>query len=730
MAAAAIVLMTVIAYLPVSENGEIWDDNYYVTANENLSDGAGLLRMWTEPGVVPQYYPLTYTSFWIEHQFWKLDLRHYHWHNVILHALNAVLWMVLLRQLGLSAVTCWLAAAIFALHPVHVESAAWISERKNVQSTLFYLLATLAYLRFGERGCWRWYAASLALFACALLSKTVTASLPAAMLLVIYWRRGRLRWSDASYLAPFFLLGIAMGMVTIYMEKHHINARGPDWDYSFLERCLIAGRALLFYPAKLLWPAKLTFIYPQWKIDVTNWRQYFYPLMALGVIVLLWLRRERIGRGPLVAVLFFAGTLFPALGFIDVFPMRYSFVADHFQYLASMGLIAMAAAMLARRRWGVAILLAALPLLGVLTYRQTHMYKDMETLWTETIERNPTAWMAHNNLGVALSKRGDDDGAVASFRQSIALKRDHVVAICNLGESLAALHRDDEAIVAYRHALQINPNYGPAHAEFGHVLLERNELTQAAHHLQEALRRNRNDGQSWHNLGVVRLRQGDQDKGVEYLNRAVKLDPDNAKSFQALAKAHLQRNTPASAEKALRRAVELDPGYAMAHHDLGYVLAMQRRLPQATASFRTAVRLAPDSARFHHSLGVSLEQGGRADQAIAALERSVALDPNYAPALRALAWMLATHWDEQLHDGNRAVTIATKANKATGGGDIRSLDVLAAALAEVGRFKEAAQTAEAALTRAKTKGSRPQIESIQRRLEYYRSDRPYRTPEP
>ncbi|HOW90395.1 MAG TPA: hypothetical protein PL037_08930, partial [Elusimicrobiales bacterium] len=369
LAAALLILMTVLAYLPaIRHGGFIWDDEDNVTGNSLLRSASGLRDIWTKVGEneggTIQYYPLTYTSFWLEHRLWCLWPSGYHLNNVLLHGLNAVLlWIILLR---LRVPGALLAAAVFALHPVNVESVAWITERKNVLSGLFYFLSLLSFIRFfgladspeekpssrlaGGRSS---YYLGLALFACALASKTATVTLPAAILLLIWWRTGRLGWKNVSLTAPLFLLAFLSGLVTLYVEKYPGGAMGGEWDLSAVEHILLAGRIVWFYAGKLLWPQPLMLIYPRWEISQAAWAQYLFPLSLAAVTALLWLVRKRTGRGPLAAVSFFIVTLAPLLGFVDVQYMRLSYVADHFQYLAGLGPIVLssAAAVLAWRKF-------------------------------------------------------------------------------------------------------------------------------------------------------------------------------------------------------------------------------------------------------------------------------------------------------------------------------------------------------------------------------------------
>lgn len=331
-----------IAYQPVLRGGFIWDDDDYVTNNWTLHDFNGLKHIWFDTQATPQYYPLVHTTFWLEYHAWKLNPVGYHVVNVLLHALGSILLWRVLKRLELPG--AWLAAAVFALHPVNVESVAWITERKNVLSAVFFFAAAWAYLRFageseGKKRRWSWWLAALCLFVCALLSKTVACSLPAVLLLVRWWKKKRLQAGDVLPMVPFFIAGLWLGLQTARLEEHHVGASGAEWSFSLGERCLIAGRALWFYAGKLVWPVKLTFVYPRWQMDAGIWWQWLFPAAALAIVATLWFARKRIGRGPLVAVLVFAGALFPALGFVNVYPMRFSFVADHFQYLASIGII-------------------------------------------------------------------------------------------------------------------------------------------------------------------------------------------------------------------------------------------------------------------------------------------------------------------------------------------------------------------------------------------------------
>ena len=546
--ALALLLVTFLAYLPAIEGEFIWDDDDYVRDNHTLRSLEGLGRIWFELGATRQYYPAVHTSFWLEYQLWGLNPTGYHIVNILLHTLVAALLWLVLRKLAVQG--SWVAAAIFALHPVHVESVAWITERKNVLSGVFYLGAAWTYLHWSLADYRKrhLYTLSLLLFVAALLAKTVTCTLPAALLLVLWWQRGGLAAADWRRQVPFFVLGIGFGLLTLWMEKTSVGAWGKEWELSLIERFLVAGRALWFYAEKLVWPLPLSFVYPRWQLDSGAWEQYLFPLAALLVAAGLWRGRHWWGRGPLTGVLFFAGTLFPALGFFAVYPMRYSFVADHFQYLASIGLIVLATAAAVRlgRAWnrlGKGLLVVLLVVLSSFTWRQAAVYLDLETLWRDTIRKNPAAWLAHNNLGNVLKQKGQLEAALDHFRQAAKLKPDAARIQVNIGDVLAALKRGDAALPHYHKALELNPRYLK-----GYV-----------------------------NLGNLFYGQGHLDKALHYY----------------------------------RRAVEINPHFAEAHNNLGSALVQKRQLPQALAHYRKAVEINPQFASAHKNLGLTLKAAGK-----------------------------------------------------------------------------------------------------------------------
>ena len=552
-----LVALTIAAYLPAIGGGFVWDDDSYVTQNATLRSLAGLRAIWFQPGAVQQYYPMTFSTLWLEHQVFDGRALGYHLDNVLLHAASTVvLWRILV---ALAFPGAWIVAAVFALHPLHVESVAWIVERKNVLSGLLYLLAAYAYLGFvgllwtpapagvagaGDR---RWYAASLVLFVAALLSKTVVCSLPAALLLVLWWRRGRVGGRDLLDLLPFFAVGLLLAAVTVFVEREHVGAAGSGWTLSLSQRVLVAGRALWFYAMKLLLPYPLVFIYPRWNVDASAWWQSLFPTAAVAVVAILFAARDRIGRGPLCGVVLFAGTLLPTLGFFDVYQFRFSYVADHFCYLASIGLIAVVVGAMAQiprltERVGQIAAAAVLAVLAALVWQRGAAYASAEALWLDTLARNPLAWIARNNLGAAYLERGRLAEAAEQFEAALRIKPDLDDAQNNLGTVALMQGRRDEAREHFLEAVRINPDFAAALINLATALLGEGRVDEAIGRYRKALASRTLDVRVQQslpavhaNLGMALESKGDVAGAMAEYREALRLDPGLAPARQRLA---------------------------------------------------------------------------------------------------------------------------------------------------------------------------------------------------
>ncbi len=689
--------LTALAYIPAWSGAKIWDDDRHITRPE-LSTLHGLEQIWVNPSATQQYYPVVHTVFWVEHQIWGDAVFPYHFVNILLHGLSTLILLKILRRLNVPG--AWLGAALFALHPVQVESVAWISELKNTLSGAFCLASALVYLRFDETRERRSYVTSLAFFFLGLLSKTAIAPLPVVLAVVLWWKRGRVDSKrDIAPLLPLVGLGAGAGLLTAWLEQHYVGAQGTAFSFSFIERCLIAGRDFWFYLFKLLWPAKLTFIYPRWEISGADWWQYLFPLALILLLAVLWLLRKK-SRAPLTATLVFLGLLFPALGFINVYPFIYSFVADHFQYLACIGPLALIGA-------GITIAVDSFaprpaifrPLvysvllltLATLTWRQSRQYANVETIWRTTIARNPTSWMAESNLGLLLSERGDLDESIAHFEKVLQLRPTEPGGYSNLANALLRKGLIDEAMEQFQTAVLIAPD----------------------------------DADAQTNLGGALLEQGRFDDAIKYFSKALEKHPDHALAHNNLGKALLQKGDIDGAIREYQKTLDLQFDHADSHYNIGQALRRKGQVDAAIAEYRKALELRPDHANAHNNLANALRQKGQIKEAVQHYEEALKSQPGSILVQNNLAWLLATSADPTVRNGARAVELAERAARLTGGDDPVILHTLAAAYAENGQFSQAIAAAQEALKFADERGVTPLVESLRNKIILYQAGSAY-----
>lgn len=598
LAGLLLVVLVVFAYYPALRGSFIWDDDGHVTKPE-LRSAVGLYRIWFEIGTTQQYYPLLHSAFWIEHKLWSDNPFGYHLANALQHAVAA--WLVYLILVRLRIPGALFAAAIFAVHPIEVESVAWISEQKNTLSAIFYLAAMRVYLDFDESRRSSYYVAALTLFALGLLTKTVTATLPAALLVIFWWQRGTLSWRrDVLPLLPMFLLGAIAGLFTAWVERNLIGASGESFSLSFVERGLIAGRAIWFYIAKILWPAHLVFIYPRWSPSPAVWWQWLFPLAAIAATAILWAIRRR-SRAPLAGWLFFIGTLFPVLGFLNVFPFIYSFVADHFQYLAGLGVIVPTASALIcavsrapnNNRWaGQAGCILLVLVLTALSSRQSSMYGNLSTLYRTTIDSNPNCWLAYNNLGAFLAAQGREDEAEPLLQEAVRLRPNYAEALSNLGSHLEKTGRAEAAIGLYQRALDLRPDMSSAELNWGNALVELNRPLEAIAHFEAASRINPKVAMPHFNLANTLRDLGQVPRAIEEYNVANQLQPDFPEAHLNLGLVFAQSRRLPEAVDEFQKALTIDPRYLPAWGNLMQAYADLNRPPDAIATAKQAISAA------------------------------------------------------------------------------------------------------------------------------------------
>lgn len=606
-----------LVYGPALHGTFLWDDDGHITKPALRSLG-GLARIWFELGATQQYYPVLHSAFWVEHFLFGTKPTGYHVVNVLQHALAACLFAALLRRLKVSG--AWLAAFLFLLHPVCVESVAWISEQKNTLSTVFYLLAALAYLRFHDSRGVGQYLLATGLFVLALGTKTVTGTLPAALLVIFWWQRGRLDLRrEIVPLAPWFALAAGAGVLTASVEHTLIGAAHNEFDLTLVEHALLASRVIWFYLGKLFFPVDLMFIYPRWTIDAAEAWQYLFLLGLLALGFAGWRWRHR--RGPIAAGLLFAGSLFPALGFVNVYPFVFSFVADHFQYLASLAIFALAGAglTLGLGRWArpprAIALLALLSALAVLTWRQSAIYSDVFTLYSATLAKNPGAWMAHNNLGNALVGAGRAREAIPHLEAAVKLRPQSAEAENNLGYARLALREVTAAIGHFERAQRLRPDYVYAYNNLGLALMNTGRPAEAEAQFQAALKLKPEYLEPHLNLGLLMGQTNRPAEAVKHFREAVRLQPQHPDAVFNLAIALTQSGQFTEAYPHFERAVRLAPTRPDMRFSFGRALALGGRTAEAVAHYREALKFAPDFADAHYGLGLALRELGRPEEA-------------------------------------------------------------------------------------------------------------------
>src|SRR5438309_813688 len=428
--ALVLLVATLLVYQPAWNGRPIWDDEIHITTPE-LRSSHGLTRIWTDPAAAPQYYPLLHTIFWVEYKLWDGWPLPYHLVTILLHATLALLLFQILRRLNVPG--AWLGAAIFALHPVHVESVAWLSEVKNTLSGALAAAATLAYLKYDKDRQLTAYFLAFALFVAGLMTKTAIVTLPIVLLIVFWWKRGKLAWErDFKPLVPFFGVAIVAGIVTVWVEQKFCVEHDETFDFSLVDRLLIAGRLFWFYLGKLFWPTDLTIIYPRWQISESVWWQYLFPIAALALLVGLWIARRK-SRGPLAAV---QGSTDEAIAHFE----KTLEIEPNYQF----GQYNLGAALVQKGDAAVAI---------------PHL--------KSALAANPNHSKAYYSLATALAQRGQMDQAIEYYNRALKLERDFPDAHTNLANLLLEKGENEPALAHYRKAVKIQQKNPGAHYDLG-----------------------------------------------------------------------------------------------------------------------------------------------------------------------------------------------------------------------------------------------------------------------
>jgi tetratricopeptide (TPR) repeat protein len=830
-------------YIPAMQSRWIWDDNLLITQYPPMQHKDGLRIFWISSLVckqapwleehtpwlvkwfpwikedagladmVPDYYPITWSTLWLEWKWWGDNPPPYHVANCLMHALAAVLVWGVLKKLSIPG--AFLAGLIFAVHPVNVCSVAWVSERKNTLSIIFFLLTFLFYFNFQNTRRWKWYVLSLAMFLAALLSKASVVMLPLVLLLAGWWRRaegqissrdrldrlidpraagGFLRpvLADLVRTAPFFLLaGLASWLAVVLQINHVIRGEEiykagegtPGW------RLALAGAAPWFYLYKDLVPTELLMIYRRWDIHAGS-LMWYLPGMALvaSAAVLLCLHRRAWARHLIFGLGYFLVMLFPVLGFFNMYFFVHSLVADHWQYLAILGVIALIAGggtwffqrQKPAARWvGVFIAVVVVCVLGVLTWNQTLVYHDQIALWEYNLPRFEGAWMGQYNLGTTLAesvmnepneakRKAVLEQALVHLRRAVELRPVDGAAQNNAGLVLLNLGRQDEAILYLHQAIEVakNHNHPQAALNLGLAYRQKGNFPEAIKWLEESNRMNPQPGpdfyvayadtllmagrseealakltqaiqlrpwyfETWYRRGMVLRAMGRTNDALADFQQAVRLQPTAAvPAMVQIAIIDQDQGRRDEALRLLRQVVTMWPAYPEGRYRLGLLLLTGGNAAEAVTHLALAVQAEPSNVFAHGNLALALARTGQIAPAIAGYRKTLELNPSWTAPMCDLAKLLARPESGPSRDPAEALQLAQKACQMTHNGDWLSLDTLAMVHGEAGRFDEAVKCEQQALEAAKGKTDEKTLTVLKQRIELYKSHRPYSAFEP
>jgi len=780
-----LVIATVGVYWPVVHHEFVnLDDFDYVTQNPPVSSGL----TWAGVGWAFQsnhsgnWHPLTWVSHMLDAQVYGLNAGGHHFTNVLFHAANVFLLFLLLNRMTGAVWQSGIVAALFAFHPLHVESVAWVAERKDVLSAFFFMLTLSAYTSYvgatreaaiprTASGRRFWYLTALLLFALGLMAKPMLVTLPCVLLLLDFWPFRRVASEQpARFLRslgplavekiPFFVLSLASSIVTVWAQRAGQAVVSFD-ALPFGARLINAFCSYLGYLQKLFWPADLSVFYPH--LGQPPLSQLVLAGLLMGILSVLALRNARRAPFLLMGWLWYLGTLVPVIGLVQVGGQA---MADRYMYLPSIGPFIMLVwgvdalfNTLKARRILITLAVAGAAACAVLSCFQLRHWKDGKTLFVHAREVTPRNYLACLILGniFAQENRFDDalkffDEAVsskpenpephlyagrvfekkaafaeaeASYNQALALNPNYPEAHVGLGSALAHQKRLPEALEHYAAALQLNPAFWEAEAGMGLVLESMEKFEEALPHLRRVVDLKASNPEAHFSLGIALAGTGQTNEARQHFDAALKLDPRFADSLFESGQALAAEGQAAAAVARFNAVLSLDPGRAEAHAQLGLVLAQQGQLEAAIPHFQEAIRLQP-TAQAHYHLALACVVKNNPFEAIEHYRLALQLQPDWPEALNDLAWLLATDARAEARNGPEAVRLAERACHLTGRKQARFLGTLDAAYAEAGRFQDALTTARQTRELALAAGQQEIARAAQGRMKDYESNQPYR----
>ncbi len=704
--ALALLLLTLLIYIPSYKASFIWDDDT-IAGHPLMREGwHGLKDIWFSIRF-GDFCPMTATSFWVESQIYGGLKEIQHATNIVLQALNVVLLWRILLQLRIPA--AWIIAAVFAVHPVCVASVTWLAERKNTLSMFFYFLSLLFYLRsettvppssairFHKKRFWL----SFTFFICGLLSKTSVVVLPVILLLCDWWRCGKIERRNISRVLPFFIFAFAAGVTTLVAHFYFGPKLGvlPTGDNS-LTRILTASRAFWFYLWKDFLPVGLTMHYPRWKIDPASFAAYLPSFALITVLTFFWKFRGTWGKACLFGLGYFLLAAGPTIGVVNMAFLMMAPVADHLQYLALPGIIALvvggAAYILSRRLRPQTIALIFFTVLvcplAVLSWQHQRVVSNPEKLWRDNLGKNPVSWISHNNLGGIYFERG----------------------------------QFEEALHFYEAALQERDNLSMLHVNVGRALFALNRTAEAVPQYAEAIRLDKTDFKAHNNLGVALITLGKTNEAISSFAKAVELAPGDTTFFVNLARVLIESGRTQQAVRLFQERLQRVPNDGTAHYHFAGLLFSMGKIDDALPHYEKAVQLLPQFVEARFGLAEIMARKNKKAEAVFQWRQILKMKPDAVQVLANLAWALATDPNDHLRNGTEAVKFAEQACAMTGRNNPAYLDLLAAAYAEAGNFNLANKTEEEAIALADATGQKALAEKYESRLNLYRTGKPLR----
>jgi protein O-mannosyl-transferase len=586
----ALLALVLLAYTPAFHAGFIWDDDLYVVDNPLLYLPDGWWRIWFTLEQTSQYFPLTYSLLRMGYQCWGLEPTGYHLLNISIHIGNGVLFGVVLRKLRLQGVL--IATGLFLLHPVQVETVAWITEVKNLLSTFFFLLSAFFWIRWLDRldftdsmraetgrSAFRHFLPVLLCYLLALSAKTTACTFAAIMPLILWVRGNRFRRVHFYAMLPIIVAGLAAGFLSMWIEASRMLVQGPEFELSLPERLGLIARNILFYPFKLILPLKLTFSYPKWDLQPPE------ILLSLAGVILIslcflgfWKKRGE--KGWIALPLAYLAILAPMLGFIDCYTFRYTYVADHYQYLAC-GIVFAGIGTLLTKHMNPKVLNWLIPITLLLcagfTWKQAAIYESKGTLWGDTLEKNPQSWMAMNNLGAWLGQNREQHRAVLLYEQALKLKPDYPEALLNMAWSHMTRGRSNEAIGMAYQAVQSKPD----------------------------------EARNYYHLGLLYEASGKPESGIRWLEKTLEVDPKNLQAYMELGRILFEQGKRMESIQLLRRSISKRSDSAELQNQLGIALSASGKFSEAVPHFKEAIRLKPHFADARKNLAAALASARR-----------------------------------------------------------------------------------------------------------------------